>query len=575
MKQIVGYIKTQLTTNNVILLVVMSCVAALLWFAAQPVERAWCHTDVALTYAIPVLTLIGIALIWIKKNQIFTLSRLDIVCVAWFFYVMGRAYFDASYPCVTFCLRTMQMMMLYVALRQLFTSLPIREEYIVFALVLYGLWEAWLGLGQFIHGNSRHYLYLLTGSFLNPGPYSAILAMGLVMAIYWKRTHSCKYLYLPIAAFVIILPATWSRAALLATAVCVGIIYWNEWKRWFWWVVASGIVVGLGLYFVKAGSADGRSIIYLISILNITHHPILGSGIGSFFHQYAEEMARFSQGHPDFNFQSADVLDYAFNDLLRVGVEQGIIGIAFAIAVIVLTFRALGRKGQILRMGLSTLFIFSLFSYPFELLPYQIIMVLICSYAGAYKNNRSDVWNKLTIGICLSVLYVIIIMNPVIHLLAEQISKRFVAESDYQYVKDGTHNYSISDYYYLMPLMKENAHFIFDFGKILSERGRYNDSNAVLRQGILISNAPMFYTLIGNNFRHMKEIQHAELYYKKAFAVLPNRLYPLYCLMLLYYETGDEVRSKRMARMIIAFKCKIENKETIFMKSVAKRVIIQ
>ena len=167
-------------------LVVMSCVAAMLWFAAQPMERVWCHTDVALTYAIPMLTLIGIVLIQIK-NQRFTLSRLDIVLITWFLYVMGRACFDASYPCATFCLRTMQMMMLYVALRLLFTSLPLREEYLVFAMVLYGLWEAWLGFGQFIHGNSRHYLYLLTGSFLNPGPYSAILAMGLVMALVSRK----------------------------------------------------------------------------------------------------------------------------------------------------------------------------------------------------------------------------------------------------------------------------------------------------------------------------------------------------------------------------------------------------
>ena len=571
-------------------LVVMSCVAAMLWFAAQPMERVWCHTDVALTYAIPMLTLIGVALNFIK-NKRFILSWLDIVLITWFLYVMGRACFDASYPCATFCLRTMQMMMLYVALRLLFTSLPMREEYIVFAMVLYGLWEAWLGFGQFIHGNSRHYLYLLTGSFLNPGPYSAILAMGLVMALVSRKKMMDRnlnssfftfhfslssLLYLPIAFFAIILPATWSRAALLATAICVGIIYWKEWKRWRWSVIASGIAVGLGLYFIKAGSADGRSIIYLISIFNITHHPILGSGIGSFFHQYAEEMARFSQGHPDFNFQSADVLDYAFNDLLRVGVEQGLVGIGFATAVIILVFRSLRNKGRILGMGLLALLIFSLFSYPFELLPYQIIMVLILAYAGTSEPTviqdgwKKQVLHRYAFPICC--LLCIVFVSIFVH---HQIDRRAQAETDYRMIA-GVHDAAfIDDYYELLPLLTENPRFLFDFGKILVQQNRFNDSNSMLRQGVLVSNDPMFYVLQGNNYRDMRAYAEAETAYRKAYHVLPNRLYPLYQLMCLYEQTGETQKMREMAQQVIDFKVKVESPATIDMKKRARDIMIK
>ena len=570
-------------------LVVMSCVAAMLWFAAQPMERVWCHTDVALTYAIPMLTLIGIVLIQIK-NQRFTLSRLDIVLITWFLYVMGRACFDASYPCATFCLRTMQMMMLYVALRLLFTSLPLREEYLVFAMVLYGLWEAWLGFGQFIHGNSRHYLYLLTGSFLNPGPYSAILAMGLVMALVSRKKMMDRnlnssfftfhfslssLLYLPIAFFAIILPATWSRAALLATAICVGIIYWKEWKRWRWSVIASGIAVGLGLYFIKAGSADGRSIIYLISIFNITHHPILGSGIGSFFHQYAEEMARFSQGHPDFIFQSADVLDYAFNDLLRVGVEQGLVGMGFAIAVIILVFRSLRNTGRILRMGLLALLVFSLFSYPFELLPYQIITVLILAYAGTPESANIPVgWKRQLLYRYALPFCCLLFIAPLAVFVLHQIDKRAKAEADYRMMAGITDVAFIDDYYELLPLLTENPRFLFDFGKMLALQRRFNDSNSMLRQGVLVSNDPMFYVLQGNNYREMGAYTEAETAYQKAYHVLPNRLYPLYQLMCLYEQTGEKQKMWQMAQQVIDFKVKVESPATKEMKDNARQRLI-
>ncbi len=571
-------------------LVVMSCVAAMLWFAAQPVERVWCHTDVTLSYAIPVLTLIGVVLIWIKRNKRFTLSRLDIVLITWFLYAMGRAYFDASYPCATFCLRTMQMMMLYVALRLLFTSSHMREEYIVLALILYGLWEAWLGFGQFIHGNSRHYLYLLTGSFLNPGPYSAILAMGLVMALVSRKKMMDRnlnssfftfhfslssLLYLPIAFFAIILPATWSRAALLATAICVGIIYWKEWKRWRWSVIASGIAVGLGLYFIKAGSADGRSIIYLISILSIMHHPILGSGIGSFFHQYAEEMARFSQGHPDFNFQSADVLDYAFNDLLRVGVEQGFVGIGFATAVIILVFRSLRNKGHVLGMGLLALLIFSLFSYPFELLPYQIIMVLILAYAGTSEPTTiQNGWKKQVLHRYVFPICCLLFMVPVSVFVNHQIEQCAQAETDYRMMA-GIHDAAfLDDYYELLPLLTENSRFLFDFGKMLAVQGRYNDSNTMLRQGALVCNDPMFYVIQGNNYRDMGAYSEAETAYRKAYLVLPNRLYPLYQLMCLYEQTGETQKMWQMAQQVIDFKVKVESPATKEMKDNARQRLI-
>ena len=571
MKQIVGYIKAQLTTDNAILLAVMSCIASTLWFAAQPVERAWCHTDITLTYAIPVLTLIGIVVILIK-NKRFTLSLLDVVLITWLLYVIGRAYFDTSYPCATFCLRTMQMMMLYVAVRLLFTSLPMREEYLVFALILFGLWEAWLGLGQFIHGNSRHYLYLLTGSFLNPGPYSAILAMGLVMALMSRKMGMKGKLYysfftLSLFTFIILLPATWSRAALLAIAICVGIIYWNEWKRWFWWVVGLGIAVGFVLYYIKAGSADGRSIIYLISILSITHHPILGSGISSFFHQYAEEMARFSQRYPDFNFQSADVLDYAFNDLLRIGVEQGLVGIGIAIAVIILVFRSLRDKGRILRMGLLTLLIFSLFSYPFELLPYQIITVLILAYAGTSEPTViQDGWKKQVLHKYAFPVCCLVVIVPASVFVNHQIEQRAQAEADYRMMSGISDIAFLDDYYELLPLLTENPRFLFDFGKMLALQRRFNDSNAMLRQGALVSNDPMFYVIQGNNYRDMGAYGEAETAYLKAYHILPNRLYPLYQLMCLYEQVGDVDKMRQMAQQVINFNVKVESPATKEMK---------
>ena len=568
-------LKRKLTANNATLLMELSCIAAILLYVVQPVERVWYQTDVSLTYAIFFIAAIGGCLLMFRNRHIL-ISKLDVALITWYLYVMGRAYFNVSYPCATIILRSTQMMMLYIAFRLLMSSSSIQERYIVVLILCFAFYEALLGIHQFANGYSRHYLYLITGTFLNPGPYSIILAMGLVMSLTWIKCAEnlhlrSSFLYIPVIVLTIVLPTTLSRAALLSTAICVGITYWSELKRWIWWIVAVSSMISLFLYFIKIGSAEGRFIIYFISILIITHHPVIGSGIGSFFHQYAKEMARFSQAHPDFNFQSADVLDYAFNDLLRIGVEQGLVGICIAIVVILLTFNSIGIKGQTLRMGFLALLIFSLFSYPFELLPYQIIMTLILAYAGTsepvyvVKGWKKQFFNRFFIPVgCL------LMMVPASIFVSHQIECRAKAETDYQMMAGLSDAAFIDDYYELLPLLTENPRFLFDFGKMLAQQGRYNDSNGMLRQGALVSNDPMFYVIQGNNYRDMGAYNEAETAYLKAYHVLPNRLYPLYQLMCLYEQAGDVDKMRQMAQQVIGFNVKVESPATKEMKDKAR-----
>ena len=55
-----------------------------------------------------------------------------------------------------------------------------------------------------------------------------------------------------------------------------------------------------------------------------------------------------------------------------------------------------------------------------------------------------------------------------------------------------------------------------------------------------------------------------------AFAIMPNRIYPLYQLMLLYEETGDSVKMSAMAQRVLRTKCKVESPATREMKEKAK-----
>ena len=133
----------------------------------------------------------------------------------------------------------------------------------------------------------------------------------------------------------------------------------------------------------------------------------------------------------------------------------------------------------------------------------------------------------------------------------------------------------LEDYRELLPQEEDNAEFLFDYAQTLRMAKRYNDSNEMLRRGAKVSADPMFYVLQGNNYKDMSLYNMAEESYKKAFAVMPNRLYPLYQLMLLYQKKSksDNKKLKDVARRIVAIKPKIESPATRDIQRAARQVL--
>ena len=67
-------------------------------------------------------------------------------------------------------------------------------------------------------------------------------------------------------------------------------------------------------------------------------------------------------------------------------------------------------------------------------------------------------------------------------------------------------------------------------------------------------------------------VAEAESAYRKAFGMLPGRMYPLYRLMKLYEAEGQMRKAEEMARQIIAFRPKVDSPAVREMKNEAKKL---
>lgn len=155
-----------------------------------------------------------------------------------------------------------------------------------------------------ILGSSLHPLYRVTGSFYNPGPYAAYVAMGVSIVItrlanYNPLVKSDKYIrgvyLLLLFVGMLVLAISGSRAALLALLIVVIWQYRLLVRKYIWYVLLAIITVGGILLYAKFGSAMGRVVIWYQSLSLIAQHGVFGSGIGSFCGEYGETLRLFSQ----------------------------------------------------------------------------------------------------------------------------------------------------------------------------------------------------------------------------------------------------------------------------------------
>lgn len=326
-------------------------------------------------------------------------------------------------------------------------------------------------------------------------------------------------------------------------------------------------------YAMKQNSADGRLLMTIVAGKAWMAEWLTGHGLGGFAHAYGEAQAAFFTGHPDSPLLSvAGSPEYAFNGLAGVGVEQGFIGMACALTITSWTAFILVRKREASACGYIVLLVASMFSYPFSLWPFRLWATGWVAYAVSLQagTGTGSVWWKKASGAAMAILLAV----PSVWWTAET-KTRVEAYGEYRALSGIQDAAFVDDFRKNYDRLKDRPEYLFTYGKALRELERYNDSNAALRQGTRVSCDPMFHVMMGNNYLDLGAPREAETAYRKAFSLLPNRVYPLYRLMKLYEATGKNEKARDMARRITAFRAKVDSPAVRKMKEEAEDLLQQ
>lgn len=545
--------------------------------AMPSVSDVWGYRAVA---ALAVLALTAVCL----GRRLPRLHWADGVALFWWVCVSLNYVFVSPYPAAEVYGKAMALGVAYVALRLVipFCGRAFTRLWWV-GLCAAGGYELWTGFMQLAGREaSRHHLFDVTGTFFNPGPYAIFVAVVLAVSVAWWYRHGEAFAgrgrWIRVGAWSVaavavfcfpVLVATWSRTAWVAVAVAAACLLWKAHRRMVLWGMGVAVCAGVAAYFLKQGSADGRLLMTMVAGRAWAGEWLCGHGLGGYAQAYGAAQEAF------FAVRSGSPLsvvagspEYAFNGVLGVGVEQGVLGAVPALVLGLWSLVVLCRRGEVSDYGWLVLLVSALFSYPFALWPFLSLAVAWVALAVSLEAGAAEVrwWKRMAVW------PVVAVGGWCVWNLSDNTARCVEAYEEFRRVRGVQDVAFLEDYRKKYEDLKAYPDFLFTFGTALREAGRYNESNAMLRQGTRVSCDPVFYTLMGNNYRDLGAVAEAESAYRKAFGMLPGRMYPLYRLMKLYEAEGQMRKAEEMARQIIAFRPKVDSPAVREMKNEAKKL---
>ena len=413
-----------------------------------------------------------------------------------------------------------------------FINIGVRRA-IVWSLLAFGVKEAVLGLLQ-VYGYepSNHSLYALTGSFYNPGPYSGFLAMCLPLALHeWlEGKRNWKHIALvALVLMILVLPSGMSRTAWLAAIVASGYVWGMHYRerlyryRKYFWIGGLLLIVScIGAYYWKKDSADGRLLMWKVSVQAVMEHPWQGVGWEHVAGAYGDAQERyFASGlATEQEEYVAGAPEYVFNEYLQVAMAWGVPALC-GICVLVLVAFCLGHGSRQYGVcgALLSLAVFALASYPFQFLMFRLAFValLVACAMGCRKLGVQvlALVSGIGAGICLA------------------------------------GNRSVP-----------NAHRMFEQAHALHQAEQWEASTELLRETMAVSSDAMVLNIIGKNCQAQGKYEEAEHWFVRSTHRLPNRIYPYYLLAKLYAEHPDVFPREELewaARMVLEKEAKVES----------------
>jgi O-antigen polymerase len=505
---------------------------------------------------------------------------------------------------IEFVLKSLTLVVIYINTRVV--DKP-KAEYILYLFPIAAIIQLLYGIKMQAHEFAQGYsLNDITGVFYNSGIYGGFVALAIVVlfGLFIKRSEfGIKYLLVVkiffILAFIVLLLqlfASQSRSAWLACfagfVYLMGshlnfrskfLLYTRLQKALVWILVFSVITLLIAfLYGLKKDSANGRILIWKVSLEMIKEKPLFGHGIDSFQSEYMKYQGAYFYHHPNSPYSSlADDNALAFNEFLKILVEQGLVGLIFIFSIVYMLFFRYKKKLKnsninIYLAALIAILVFGTFSYPLSNLRFQLIVVF---FIASVSNNASEK-HALRFNKNMPIVNSLVDLGSQLLNYKRQLKIAVVSGwlmisllllywiQSYSLVYIQFNNGlgdNVNHAAYLNRLevafsrLKNDGVFLYNYGKALNLSEKYNKAIPILLKSNDYISSSATYIELGISYQAIGDFEKARSAYITASYMIPSRFTPNYLLAKMLFKRGSISEAKQIANQLLNKDIKIWN----------------
>jgi tetratricopeptide (TPR) repeat protein len=327
--------------------------------------------------------------------------------------------------------------------------------------------------------------------------------------------------------------------------------------------------VGAGLFGLprfRTDSANGRLLVWKVTLGMVANHPLSGVGLDRFKAFYMNEQAdRFRLAPESKEVMVAGDTNYCFNEFLQHTAENGLIGLLLMFTTLAYVFHVtnkyFGNLLWIAKAGILAITIFALFSYPAQILPIKVNLIAYLAYISTLTGRNAKrifIKKQALIKYTLTVFSVSIIIICTIYLSIFWVAWYNWGQA-YQLHTREYYTESLNYYEKGWFALKTNGDYLTHYGKALNMAGKQEQAINVLQQAVKYFPNIIVYIALGNSYKAIEKFTDAEQSYLNAWYMNPSRFYPKYLLAKLYDETGQVKKAINIATELLNKKVKIDS----------------
>lgn len=405
------------------------------------------------------------------------------------------------------------------------------------------------------------------------------LAIAYMEQIYTKGTKGGRAIvFILLAMTVTMLVWANSRTAMLCMVLLLLFLALKRiqlcrWEKVLIVLTLFTLMLFITVVFVKHDSSKGRAFILQNSIELIQGHPISGYGPDGFLRHYMAKQGEYFRLNPDSQYSLlADEVHHPLNEFIFVWINYGVAGLLFMISVFAFPLYFFMKRTNWTGINvLTTLFVWSLFSYPFSY-PIPFITLVLLNLAALHWAFKTEInmlvqRKRKTFSLTTMAVSTLLLGILTVRFHDDYTINRIATLSERGYGKQ-----VLTTYKTLHEKHRTNPYFLYQYMYCQYRLGNFHEATEIYDELKIYCSSYDTELLSADTYFHLKDYDMAIEHYNTASNMIPARFAPLEGMMYSYLDAGRNYEADSVAHIILSKPVKVPSLTVDQIKEEARKV---